>query len=102
MRTPSEKSLRDRIVKYLTSVGAWNVVTTGVGRNGVPDLLVCYRGYFVALEVKKPIGGVVSKLQRIEIRRIQRAKGIAEVVTSVDEVRAIVARVDALYRMGDQ
>src|SRR5688572_7742758 len=93
-RTPSEKSIRDRIVKYLTSVGAWNVVTTGVGRAGVPDLLVCYRGFFVALEVKKPVGGVTSKLQRIELRRLHKAGAHGGVVTSVEEVRAIIAHLD--------
>src|SRR4051812_31688714 len=96
MRTPSEKSIRDRIVKYLTKIGAWHVVTTGVGRGGVPDLLVCYRGYFVALEVKKPVGGKVSKLQAIEIKRINKAGGRAQVVTSLEDVETMIAYIDAL------
>jgi Holliday junction resolvase len=95
MRTPSEKSIRDAIVRYLRRVGAWHVVTTGVGRSGVPDLLVCYRGYFVALEVKKPVGGKVSKLQAIEIKRIDKAGGEAQVVTSLEDVEAIIAKIDA-------
>lgn len=90
MRTPSEKSIRDGIVRYLKNVGAWHVVTTGVGRSGVPDLLVCYRGFFVALEVKKPVGGKVSKLQQIELDRLRRAGARGGVVTSVDQVKELL------------
>ncbi len=98
MRTPSEKSIRDAIVKYLKTVGAWHIVTTGVGRAGVPDLLVCYLGYFIALEVKKPIGGVKSRLQKIEIERIVKAGGVGMFVTSVEEVKTIIGEVDKWKR----
>lgn len=89
MRTPSEKSIRDAIVKYLKRRGCWVVVTTGVGRAGIPDLLVCYDGAFFAFEVKKPVGGKLSRLQKIEIERIQKAGGEAHVVTSVEDVKVV-------------
>lgn len=92
MRTPSEKSIVDAIVKYLKSIGAWHVKTHGgsYGRAGVPDLLVCYDGQFFAFEVKKPKVGVVTRLQALEIERINKADGIAAVVTSVVEVERVI------------
>lgn len=88
-RTPSEKSIVDAITKYLRAKGAYVVKQHGsqYGRAGVPDLLVCYEGRFYGFEVKKPVGGVVSKLQLIEIDRIKAAGGIAAVVTSVQQVK---------------
>lgn len=92
MRTPSEKSIVDAITKYLRIKGAYVVKQHGsqYGRAGVPDLLVCYKGKFYGLEVKKPIGGVTSKLQLIELMRIKEAGGVAQVVTSVEDVRGII------------
>lgn len=91
-RTPSEKSIVDKITAYLRLKGAYVVKQHGsqYGRAGVPDLLVCYQGRFYGFEVKKPIGGVVSKLQRIEIDRIKESGGVACVVTSVEEVKGII------------
>jgi hypothetical protein len=53
--------------------------THGYGRSGVPDIICCIRGYFLAIECKagtnKP-----TVLQLREIERIQKAKGVAFVV----------------------
>lgn len=101
MRTPSEKSIVEAIKRYLDSVGAWHVKTHGgtVGRVGIPDLLVCYRGLFIALEVKKPKVGKVSVVQRVEIEKIRKAGGEAHVVTSVAEVEAIIAVIDRVTNL---
>lgn len=97
-RTPSEKSIVERIVRYLKRTGAWHYKTHGsqFTRAGVPDLLVCYRGVFIALEAKKPTGGKVTRIQEIEIERIVKAGGHAAVVTDVPEVEAIIALIDDL------
>lgn len=89
MRTPSEKSIIDAIRAYLKKIGAWDVKTHGgsYGRAGIPDLLVCYKGLFFAFEVKKPKVGKVTRLQELEIERINKAGGHAYVVTSVDQVK---------------
>ena len=92
--TPESK-IKKAINEYLDSIGAYHVpyFTNGYGRRGVPDRLVCYRGRFVALEVKSP-GGSASAWQRREIASIVAAGGRAEVVWSVDDVREIIARID--------
>ena len=60
---------------------------------GIPDMLCCVRGRFVALEVKTA-RGKVSEAQALMLKRIVRAKGAAAVVRTVDE--ALKAVRDAL------
>lgn len=100
-RTPNEKNVVDRIQKYLKSRGAWVYKTHGsqFGRSGVPDLIACYHGFFLAFEVKKPHptdpdrmapDSKVSSLQKIEIDRIRKADGEALVVWSVEQVKRVL------------
>jgi hypothetical protein len=66
---------------------------------GVPDLLVCVRGLMVGLEVKNPQPGETPEHarnratpgQRIQIERINRAGGVADVVVSVAEALGVLA-----------
>jgi hypothetical protein len=58
-------------------------------RSGVPDLLICYRGHFIALEVKTMVGKT-SKIQDYVLTQIRNARGIAYVVRSVDDVRKVL------------
>lgn len=52
----NETDVKNQIKGVLWSVGARPVpIGAGVfGENGISDLLVCYEGRFVAIEVKKP------------------------------------------------
>ncbi|MDO4681110.1 MAG: VRR-NUC domain-containing protein [Aerococcus sp.] len=54
---------------------------------GTPDILACVDGRFVAIEVKRPKGGVVSPLQQHQMQKIKRAGGLAMVAHSVDQVK---------------
>jgi len=89
--SPSEAALQARILKHLDDLPrCWAVKFPGVLRRGVPDVLVCYRGRFVAIEIKRP-GQSPTKLQCAVIEQIQDAGGVAKVVTSVSDVRRVVA-----------
>ena len=66
------------------------------GTAGLPDIIVCYRGRFVAFEVKTP-SGKPSKLQEITIQRIKAAKGEAFIVRSVEEVKKILESLEVPY-----
>lgn len=59
------------------------------GTAGIPDIIVCYRGKFIALEAKRP-GGKLTKLQEKTIKDIRAAGGKVYVVMSVDEVKEIM------------
>lgn len=62
----------------------------GYGTAGVPDLIVCYKGKFLAFEVKvgknKP-----TMLQELTIRQILKSNGYALVVRSVEEVKNVIS-----------
>lgn len=62
-------------------------------KRGTPDILAVISGRFVAIEVKRP-GGKPSKLQLVQLKRIEAAGGIAMVAESVDEVIAYLASAD--------
>ena len=63
------------------------------GTNGIPDVICCYRGWFVAFEVKTD-KGKPTKLQEAVIRKIVRAGGTALIVRSVEDVKAALAAID--------
>ena len=62
------------------------------GTNGVPDIICCYHGRFVAFEVKTDTGRA-TKLQEAVIRKINRADGCAVIVRSVEDVKAALAAI---------
>ena len=59
------------------------------GTSGIPDLIVCYRGRFIAFEAKAE-KGKTTVLQEITIRKINKAGGYATVVRSVEDVKAVI------------
>lgn len=58
---------------------------------GIPDLIICLRGHFIAFEVKLPTDrSKTSKIQDETILDIQRAGGCACVVRSPEAALAIL------------
>lgn len=63
---------------------------------GLPDLIMCYRGRFIGMEIKVPDpSSQPSVIQRRRIKEIRDAAGAAYVVRSVESAMRILARVDA-------
>lgn len=88
----NETQLVEAIKKYLKTVPElfhWKEHGGQFGTAGIPDIIVCYRGRFLAFEVKTQ-RGKPSVLQTATIRQIMRAGGIATIVRSVGEVREII------------
>lgn len=83
-----EKKVENQIKRYLENLGAYHVKIHGSAYMpaGTPDILACVSGRFVGIEVKKPKGGIVSALQKLKIKQIRNAGGVALVATSVEEV----------------
>ena len=90
-----EKSVENRIKNYLKSKGAYYVKYFGnkFSQVGVPDLLVCYRGMFVAIEVKND-KGKTSPLQDINLQQIKDAGGYSIVARSVKDVEVLIGHID--------
>jgi hypothetical protein len=62
------------------------------GSGGTPDLIVCYKGRFIALEVKTETGKA-TVLQEAALRKIRAAGGVAEVVRGVEDAKAAIAKI---------
>jgi Holliday junction resolvase len=82
----AEKEIHNAIKKWLQGQGAYVVKTAPPMDNGTPDLLVCFNGLFVGIEVKKP-GKTPTKIQEHRLQKIRDAGGLALVATSVDNLR---------------
>lgn len=91
MSKPLEKHIETKIRGYLDGLGAYHVKTHGsvYSRAGVPDIIACVNGKFIAIEVKRP-RGVVSELQKANIELIKRAGGVAFIAYSVEEVKRVL------------
>ena len=90
--TPEGK-VKKKVKENLQSIGACNYmpVSKGMGRSGCPDILVCYKGLFMAFETKSPgkIKNVTPNQER-EINAITRANGLAHVVDDVEQVKEYI------------
>lgn len=84
-----------KVDKYLKSIpNLWflNVYGNAVQRSGIPDRIICYKGKFIGIELKRPDGkGTEYNRQKIEGIKIKRANGIYAVVESLDDVRKILS-----------
>ena len=92
-----EKDIVAAIKKYLASLGSdvffWKEHGGPYGTSGVPDIICCYKGRFLGLEVKLP-GGRLTELQKRAIQKINDAGGIACRVDSVEQVQNVIALAD--------
>jgi len=91
-----EKDIVNQIMKYLKTLPYCFCYKSHGGMYGVaglPDIICCIGGKFVAFEVKQP-SGKLTKLQEIMISKIQKAKGEAYKVTSVEEVIKILSHLE--------
>jgi Holliday junction resolvase len=90
--TPEAK-VKKKVVDVLKKNGAYYFfpATGGYGRSGVPDIVCCYRGVFVAIECKagtnKP-----TPLQQAEMGKIKQAQGFVLVVNedNIDDVSTLL------------
>ena len=82
-----EADIQRKIIKYLEGRGAYVVRVMKASKAGVHDLVVCWGGQFITLEVKAP-GGRVSELQEYHIYLVEKAGGKSFVVKSVQDVEA--------------
>lgn len=82
----AEKLFENKVKAFLKSQGCWFVKYWGGGqftKAGIPDILACCKGKFIALEIKAPTGKP-SELQLYNVEKIKEAGGIAMVLYPKD------------------
>lgn len=95
MPNQSESRIKAEIHKALERRGAyWAPIPQGsYGKPGDPDMIVCYKGRFIGMEGKTPVGRL-SPIQEHRGRQIEAAGGIFAVVRSVDDAMRVLDAVD--------
>lgn len=88
-----EGVVQKEILHYLKSESIYTVKTMRSNMNGVPDILCCVDGKFLAIEVKAE-GKVntATALQQKHQRDIIATGGEAIITDSLEEVKKIVER----------
>lgn len=108
MATTPEGLVKNKVKKYLTSLGdhCWFYmpVQNGMGVVGIPDIIACIYGRFIAIETKAPgkVTAVTPNQQR-QLAGIAKAKGRAWVVDSEERLQGLVDHVRELsvaYKCG--
>ena len=76
-----ESWVKKKVVDHLKSLGVYYFfpVASGYMKSGVPDIVCCIKGKFVAIECKAGKGKTTA-LQDLELEKIRQAKGFAYVV----------------------
>lgn len=88
-----EQSLQSKLLNYLKKSGCYAVKVVQANKAGVPDIICCYKGYFIAFEVKTTETATrTSKLQDYNIKQIQKCGGLAYVVTCIEDIKQTLAK----------
>lgn len=89
MSATPEGKVKAQVKKWLDARDIWYFmpVSNGMGRHGIPDVICCWNGKFLAIECKAPGKRAnTSALQEREIAAIRMAKGWAVVVDDVAQL----------------
>lgn len=94
-----EKTFENKIKKLLKDEGCWFIKYWGGGiytQEGVPDIIACVNGNFVAIEVKAS-NGTASDLQKYNIEKIKEAGGIALIAYPEDyeDLKILIRRLNS-------
>lgn len=97
MTTQPETHIQRAIQKEMKKRGAFVFKVHGseTMMAGLPDLISCYRGYFLGIEVKTETGKV-SPRQRFVMRNIMGAQGVVIVARNVADVSNALDRIDRI------
>jgi Holliday junction resolvase len=81
MASTPESRVKKKVKDELDKMGVYHFspMQNGMGRAGIPDIIGCFEGQFIAIECKAG-KGTTTALQERELTRIQNAGGYALVV----------------------
>ena len=96
--TPEGK-VKKKVQQILKDRGAYyfSPVTGGFGRSGIPDIIVCYKGNFVAIECKAGYNKPTA-LQEAEMKKINNAQGVA-IWVNQDTIEDVTKLLDTIETM---
>ena len=84
-----ENKIQAKILKELKKAGIYAHKNITTNKKGIPDIICCVHGKYLALEIKQP-GGKPTELQLYNIKQIRESGGMAQVVYSWNDVEEIL------------
>lgn len=93
-----EQHIQTSIMKYIKSIGGLPIKQNQIGiyaQAGVPDIIACIKGRFVAIEVKQP-GKKPEPIQEMFLESINKKGGIAFWTDNLDRVKGILKKENLL------
>jgi len=97
MKSLPESTIKRQIMRFLKSLpeSDWEVSPPG-SVSGKPDITGCFRGRYVAIEVKRP-GERATPIQKYKLNKLKKAKAVVDVAYHVDNVKLLLY-INDLYR----
>jgi Holliday junction resolvase len=97
MASTPESKVKKKVVEILKAFDAYYFypVTGGYGASGVPDIICCCEGLFLAFECKAGKGKTTA-LQEMNIKRIRDNGGVALVINenNIHEVKDLMEKIN--------
>jgi len=94
---PLEKTIVNKVLVTIRSRGGFAIKLHGsvFMTLGLPDIIACYRGRFLAFEVKRD-ARPAKPLQEFMLGRIRKAGGVALRIHTVEAAQSELDRIDEL------
>jgi len=92
MTSTPEGKVKVKLVQMLKEMKAWYFfpANNGYGKSGIPDVIICWYGRFIGVEVKSAKG----KPTALQVRcgeQIKEAGGTWRIVRNEDDIAALAA-----------
>lgn len=89
MKKPETKLVEKIIDRLKAEGGFWVKIHGGpMQQTGIPDIVGCYKGKFIGMEVKIP-GNKLSALQTVVLKELEEAGAKCGVAYSIEEALKI-------------
>lgn len=94
-----ESKLQTKIINYIEKKGGYAVDIITAGKSGVHDILACYKGHFLSIEVK--YGKNYPDALQLEHQTLVRAAGGTSIITyKMEHVVQLLQFLDSKPRNG--
>lgn len=91
-----ENKIQKEVIDYLKKNRIYHFrFQAQVNLNGIPDIIVLYKGYMLGIELKKE-DGEPTDLQRKKLQAINENGGIGVIIKSVSQLASLIKYIDSL------
>ena len=90
-----EYDFQKDVVKYLNKNRIYHMRTQMGATSGYPDIIACYKGFFLGIELKREDGNGRPTEQQLKVQKdIQEANGFSCIISSLLELKRTLGYMD--------